>query len=225
MAVKLWKTGTQNAFSTTLNGNVNAGDTAITLSAVTGLQHPGILVIDRLDADNQATPSLREYISYTGITGNQITGVTRGLGSSQDQGHNSGAKVEEVFSVTHWGDLLDYLAVSLNETTGKLKPEAWGSVSDGATIDFDISAAKKQVVILGGNRTLTVSNVAADDAFIIKLKQDGTGSRTVTWFDTISWPDNTAPTLSTAAGHWDIFGFIRTGTNTYDGIILGQNFQ
>lgn len=226
MAVKLWETGTQNAFSTTLDGTVNPADSSIVLTSVTGLVAPGIVVIDRLDADDNSTPTLREYVSYTGISTKTLTGVTRGLAGSSDQAHNSGALVEEVFSVTHWGDLLDFLAVSLNTTTGKLNPEAWATVSFADPISIDVSAAKKHKVTLADSGyTVSFDNTAADDVFIVKLVQDAVGGRTVIWGDDISWPDNTEPTLTTTASHWDIFGFIRTGSGTYDGVILGQNFE
>ena len=76
---------------------------------------------------------------------------------------------------------------------------------------------------LGGNRTLAISNETAGQCFIIKLIQDGTGSRTVTWFSTIKWAGGTAPTLTTTADKADTFGFLCTGTDTYDGFVIGQN--
>lgn len=112
MSAKLWKSSTSNAFQTTLNGNITLSDNTITLTTVTGLQAPGVLVIDRVDGNGVATTTLREYISFTGISTNTLTGVTRGLGGSVAQSHQSSAVVEETISVTHWGDLLDFLAVS-----------------------------------------------------------------------------------------------------------------
>lgn len=100
---------------------------------------------------------------------------------------------------------------------------AWVTATDGATVTFDLSSGPKQIVTLGGNRILALSNVLSGHCFILKLVQDGTGSRTVTWFSTITWPNATAPTLTTTASKADVFGFIQTGTNTYDGFIIGQN--
>lgn len=119
MTARLLETSTTNAFSTTLNGSVTSPDTAITLTTVTGLVAPGVLVIDRVDGNGNATPTLREYISFTGISGSQITGVTRGVAGSTQQSHSSGAVVEETFSVTHWGDLKDFLEVS-HDASGKI---------------------------------------------------------------------------------------------------------
>lgn len=99
------------------------------------------------------------------------------------------------------------------------------SDADGATITFDLSASNIHTVTLAGNRTLALSNAATGQVFVIRLVQDGTGSRTVTWFTTIKWVSGTAPTLSTGASKVDVFSFICTGANTYDGFIVGQNLS
>lgn len=103
------------------------------------------------------------------------------------------------------------------------------TVSDGSIITFNLNSSNVQQTTLGGNRTLAVSNVSVGQRFMIKLKQDGTGSRTVTWFSGIKWPGNTVPTLTTTANYWDWFGFICTGTGVYgtgdfDAFILGKNY-
>ena len=95
------------------------------------------------------------------------------------------------------------------------------TATDGATVTFDLSKGNIHEVTLGGNRTLALSNVSVGQCFIIRLIQDGTGSRTATWFSTIRWFPS-APTLTTTASKIDALGFICTGTNTYDGFIVGQ---
>lgn len=145
MAAKLWKTSTSNAFSSTLSGSVNQGDNTITLTSVTGLQSPGVLCIDRVDSNGNATPSNREYISFTGISTNTLTGVTRGIGGSSDQGHTSGAIVEENFSVSHWNDLVSFLQAS-HDASGNifasLATIATAKITDlTVTNSFNISGA------------------------------------------------------------------------------------
>lgn len=93
---------------------------------------------------------------------------------------------------------------------------------DGATITFDLKTSYHQVT-LGGNRTLALEHETTGQSFVLRLVQDGTGSRTVTWFSTIKWDQGTAPTLTTTAGKTDVFMFMVTGTGTYDGFIIGQN--
>ena len=96
--------------------------------------------------------------------------------------------------------------------------------TDAGTITFNLAASNIHTVVLGGTRTLALSNVAAGDVFIIRLTQDGSGSRTVTWFTTIKWAGGgTAPTLTTTGGKTDVFGFICTTSNNYDGFVVGQN--
>ena len=114
-------------------------------------------------------------------------------------------------------------APTINNPLVKGAYESWVTDSDGATITFDLSAGNKHRVTLGGNRTLALSNVQNGQAFVVALIQDGTGSRTVTWFSTVSWAGGSAPTLTTTAGKADVFGFIQTGSNTYYGFIIGLN--
>ncbi|MEM3335471.1 MAG: hypothetical protein QXY47_05515 [Thermoplasmata archaeon] len=97
------------------------------------------------------------------------------------------------------------------------------TATDGPTITFDLAVSRNQIVTLGGNRTLALSNVSTGMVFIIHLKQDATGGRTVTWWSGISWADGSAPILTKTANKTDTFGFICTGTNTYYGYIVGQN--
>lgn len=113
-----WRVATSNAFNTTLNGTIGSADITITLNSVTGLQAPGVLVIDRQDGNGNNTPTVREYISYTGISGSQLTGVTRGRAGSTAQSHNSGALVEETMSVDHWEDLRVIFTAEHTANTG-----------------------------------------------------------------------------------------------------------
>lgn len=96
------------------------------------------------------------------------------------------------------------------------------SNTDGATITFDLSTSL-HTVTLGDNRTLALSNETVGQSFVIRLVQDGTGSRTVTWFSTIKWAGGSAPTLTTTADKTDVFGFICTSAGNYDGFVIGLN--
>lgn len=94
--------------------------------------------------------------------------------------------------------------------------------TDGATITFNMATSPIHNVTLGGNRTLAVSNVATSQGFVVVLKQDGTGSRTVTWWAGIKWPNATAPTLTITANRYDVFTFLYDGTNYYN---VGQIYS
>ena len=99
---------------------------------------------------------------------------------------------------------------------------------DAATITFDLNQATTHGVTLGDNRTLALANATVGDKFFIRLQQDITGSRTVTWFSHIKWAGGgTAPTLTTTAHKADLLDFLAAsgdGTNIwYDGFVVGQN--
>lgn len=108
-------------------------------------------------------------------------------------------------------------------TTFKKLVQTINTATDGETVTFDLAKGGLQEVTLGGNRTLALSNVSVGQCFVIDLIQDGTGSRTVTWFDTIKWTDGAAPTLTTTANKRDSFGFICKSAGNYQGYIIGQN--
>ena len=97
--------------------------------------------------------------------------------------------------------------------------------ADAATITYDLENGQFQTVTLGGNRTLALSNEQVGQSFIIRLVQDGTGSRTVIWWSTIKWPFGTEPTLSTTGGDVDVFGFTVTSGGNYDGFVVGQGLS
>lgn len=92
---------------------------------------------------------------------------------------------------------------------------AVGAASDGATITFDLNTADYWTVTLGGNRTLAVSNVSVGQMIAIRLKQDATGGRTVTWFSGILWNHSLAPVLDPTAGGTDLIVLLCVGLDGY----------
>jgi hypothetical protein len=97
------------------------------------------------------------------------------------------------------------------------------TATDGATVTFDLAVNNKWQVTIAGNRTLALSNTTNIPAFSINIKQDGTGSRTVTWFSGITWAGGTAPTLTTGANKTDSFGFQQISAGVYLGFVIAQN--
>jgi len=91
-----------------------------------------------------------------------------------------------------------------------------------ATLDLSLGN-RHDITMPAGNITIAISNATAGQVFEVSITQDGTGSRTVTWFTTIKWADGSAPTLTTTGDKRDVFVFIVTGEDTYDGFIAGQN--
>jgi hypothetical protein len=79
-----------------------------------------------------------------------------------------------------------------------------------------------QILTLTANATITMPTAVAGKSFVIFLRQDATGSRSVTW-STVSWPSGTAPTITGTASKQDIFSFFSDGTSWY-GTTVGQNY-
>src|SRR3990167_3189512 len=91
----IYRAPAANYFSTTLSAAINDNQTTgITLTSVTNLNSPGYLILDREDGSGAQTPNAREVVSFTGITGTELTGVTRGADNSTARSHSSGALAE-----------------------------------------------------------------------------------------------------------------------------------
>jgi hypothetical protein len=71
-------------------------------------------------------------------------------------------------------------------------------------------------------QTLAISNEVVGQCFIVEIN-NVTSQGTLTWFTTIRWAGGSAPTLTGTNGKRDVFGFRVTGTDTYDGFIVGAN--
>lgn len=111
-------------------------------------------------------------------------------------------------------------------TDGKLLllPTQTYTPSASGTATLDLSLYKRHVITMpAGNITIALSGATTTEPFIVEIIQDSVGSRTITWFTTIKWAGGSAPTLTTTANKKDTFGFIVTGTGTYDGYVVGQN--
>ena len=94
-----------NFLEKTLNGAINDSAGTITLNNTTNIKAPGYAVINRVNSAGVATPSAREVIFYTGISGNDLTGCTRGADSSTARDHNDGAIVEFAPTAGMWNSL------------------------------------------------------------------------------------------------------------------------
>lgn len=79
------------------------------------------------------------------------------------------------------------------------------TLTDAATIAVDMSTFINAVVTLGGNRTLgNPSNPKVGQEGLIRVVQDGTGSRTLAFASYYEFAGGTAPTLTTTASAEDL---------------------
>jgi hypothetical protein len=87
------------------------------------------------------------------------------------------------------------------------------TLTDGATITWDVSSSPVAKVTLGGNRTLSAPTNSASGQFIsLTVIQDATGSRVLTWNSAYEFTGDVAPTLTTTASKADVFVFKYNGT-------------
>lgn len=87
--------------------------------------------------------------------------------------------------------------------------------NSGAADTIDWTKGNKQKSTLTNNCTFTFVAPAGPCNLILKLVQDATGNRTVTWPASVIWPAKTAPTLSTGANAIDVIGIYYDGTNYF----------
>lgn len=106
-------------------------------------------------------------------------------------------------------------------TNGYTEETVTANTSTAYTID--LANGTVQILTLTGNCTFTFPTATAGKSFILLLKQDGTGSRTVTWPAAVKWPAATAPTITGTASKMDKYIFTADGTNWY-GSNGGQNY-
>lgn len=101
--------GTEN-FSTTLNvggGIDDSQTTGIVLTSVSGLNTNGGVL--GLTWSSTLDTSTYEEIIYTGVSGNELTGVTRASAGTSAKSHNNGATVVAVVSSIHNNRIADKL--------------------------------------------------------------------------------------------------------------------
>ena len=157
-----------------------------------------------------------EYIKFakTASAVNEISITNSATGNSPDLSV-TGSDTNIGLSITTKGTGL----IKLND--GAYYPEA--TLTDGATITWDVSTSPVAKVTLGGNRTLSAPTNGATGQFISLLViQDGTGSRTLTWNSAYEFASDTAPTLTTTASLGDLFTFRYNGTKWLE---VGRNLK
>lgn len=97
------------------------------------------------------------------------------------------------------------------------------ALSDGANIAWNAATQQVAGVTIAGNRTMDAPTNIPQGRFIsVRVKQDATGSRTLSWNVVFKFNGGSAPTLSTAANAVDLFIFWCDGTNCE---LVGQSLD
>lgn len=96
------------------------------------------------------------------------------------------------------------------------------TLADATNIVWDINQGVMATLTLGGNRIFNNPSNLKPGTYILFLKQDATGSRTITsWGSAFKWVGAVVPTLSTTANSTDILSFVCDGTYLYGSISRG----
>jgi len=87
-----------------------------------------------------------------------------------------------------------------------------GNSASSTTINWNNGEIQK-IDMVANITTLTISNpLAVGSIYVLVLKQDGTGGRTISWPASVKWGDAGAPTLS-GANKTDLINLYWDGTN------------
>lgn len=97
------------------------------------------------------------------------------------------------------------------------------TANTGTAYTISLANGTVQILTLTGTCTFTFPTATAGKSFMILLKQDGTGGRTVTWPASVKWPSSVAPTITATANRLDKYVFTADGTNWY-GSLGGLNY-
>ena len=172
--------------------------------------------LDSIDALFDAGPVLKVAKGGTGIS-SFGTGVATWLGTP-----SSANLAAAVTGETGSGALVFGTAPTLSNPTVTNYVETPYSANSSTAITLDLANGTVQIITLTGNATITMPTATSGKSFILMLKQDGTGSRTVTW-STVKWAGGTAPTITSTASRLDLLSFFADGTNWY-GVVVAQNY-
>lgn len=108
--------------------------------------------------------------------------------------------------------------------------------AEDATVTLDLKKGNYHNISLGQNVTkFEFTNAKRGQRFILRITQNGSSAKTVSWTNvdsdtggtaaTVRWAGNVTPTMSTSTAHTDVYGFLCTNNagTAFDGFIIGQD--
>lgn len=166
---KLLAAPTKNAVQKTLSAQLlsSAGNgDPISFDDVDGILNlPGVLVINRVDTSGTSTAAKREYIEYSGTSGNTVLIETRNVDNSNAAlTHAVGSIVEFIPDVT-WADrIYDTLSLYIDPTDNTVRDIQGGELILDADGDTSITADTDDQVDfkVGGSDVLRVKTADLD---------------------------------------------------------------
>jgi hypothetical protein len=234
--------GTDKIDFTIVEGSIDHNNLTNAHNLTTDIDHNSLTNTHNLTTDIDHN-SLTNYASNRHFLQTDITNLYTDLGTGLLKiATGSGALSTIGDSSTNWNSAythisnsgVDHSYIDQDMTTGS-SPSWYGQVklgkvsinneahfgveddngNSGAAKTIDWGNGNKQKITLTDNCDLTFTNPSGSSNLILKVIQDGTGSRTVTWDADVLWPSGTAPTLTTDADAIDIIAFYFDGTNYF----------
>ncbi len=138
--------------------------------------------------------------------------------------HNATTGRMEEYSGTAWvsaaaPSLTNYARLDTPQSYTRQQNTAQAALADGAAVAWDLNLAQAAALTLGGNRALAApANMAAGGTYLLVVRQDATGGRTLSYDASYKWPGGSAPVLSTAANAVDLLAFVSDGTSMFGSI-------
>ena len=97
-----------------------------------------------------------------------------------------------------------------------------GTLTTATTLDWN--NGNIQEFVLGNNITLNNPSNISGAVYYLKITQDATGSRLITWDTSWKWAGGTPPTLTTNPARIDVLMFVADGGSLY-GRVVGQPYS
>jgi len=182
------------------NGNAKT----IGVSGISGYSgYSGFSGISGYSGTN-GTNGLSGYSGYSGYSGSGISGYSGASGISGYSGYSG-----TIGSTTGSGAVVLQTTPSITTPVITGYTETAPAITNSSTaVTLSLASGTVLSYTLTGNCTFTMPTATSGTSFILKLIQDGTGSRTAT-FTGVKWPGGTAPTITTTASTGlDILSFV-----------------
>lgn len=164
-------------------GQIGAGGvadgttTTVPLSSTTNLPTDTavVVVIDRVDVNGVATPSLEETIIGV-VSGSNLTDCVRGSEGTA-QAHNAGAVVEVLFTAKGWNDVVDAFLVEHTQLGAHKIIKRTGTITSSATPtpNIDTQDIFTITALAAAAELQTPSGTPANgQTLVIRIKDNGT---------------------------------------------------
>lgn len=187
--------------------NITASNGVKTTSGL-AITNTGNVELDIVGLSNKATPAVADKVPMRDVAGSanvwstwtQILAAIFGTAATVNTG-TSGATLGLNNGANTISGVETHTAVVIGSIV---------TLTDGASVTPDLATGNNFFWLIGGNRTLAVpANPVAGTSFEIDVRQDITGSRTLTAAWIYTWAGGTAGVLSTPGCSFDrLFGTV-----------------